>query len=395
MKQVDALLFAGLFLLVGLSLCRRANPLGIALGMGLGFMTALPHASLRPQTFAVFCFAALLSLLRMNWSWRKILAISVLLVLWQNLHPSVLVAVGVLGIRFLSALVRRDRLQAQRFLLMLLIAAGATLATPCGFDLFRVSAHNAAISRELGISEWLPLWDAANWPASAPAFVGVVVISYLLIREDPNGSREDVLVLFGLTLLLLSAARFAIFWGIAVVPAVAGIMGAGRDVPSAMGRAAKSYLLWTAIVITLAISLMFPWVFSTSLFSETIPLRGIEQLQRLNVRGVIYTYAQWGGPLIDAGWPKWKVTFDGRYYLFSREEWKQYGEEASGNVSLAKIEMRYRPVAFFLHPKGQAGLIEQLRHSDQWKEVYADALSAVFTRRRLPMESAATPFAPK
>ena len=84
MKQVDASLFAGLFLSVGLSLCREKTRWALRAGMGLGFMTALlmPVCVRKPLRFSASLRRYRFS---MNWSWWKILAISVLLVLWGSI----------------------------------------------------------------------------------------------------------------------------------------------------------------------------------------------------------------------------------------------------------------------------------------------------------------------
>ena len=55
---------------------------------------------------------------------------------------------------------------------MLLIAAGNPGYSVCGFDLFRLSAHNAAISRKLGIRNGFRSGTPRTGPLLRSAFVG-------------------------------------------------------------------------------------------------------------------------------------------------------------------------------------------------------------------------------
>ena len=61
--------------------------------MTLGFLAALPHNSVRPQTFALFAFALFFAVYNSRRpAWVKVFVGGLILVIWQNLHPSVVVA---------------------------------------------------------------------------------------------------------------------------------------------------------------------------------------------------------------------------------------------------------------------------------------------------------------
>ena len=94
LQIVDNLMFASAFMIAAFSVrSSEARSTAVAAAMGLGFLVALPHNSLRPQTFALLGMALLLALRGSAWpTWSKIVAGAVILLLWQNLHPSVVVA---------------------------------------------------------------------------------------------------------------------------------------------------------------------------------------------------------------------------------------------------------------------------------------------------------------
>ena len=75
---------------------------------------------------------------------------------------------------------------------------------------------------------------------------------------------------------------------------------------------------------------------------------GIEKLKDSGVTGTIYGYYAWGGLLIEAGYPDWKVAFDGADYRYTPDEWERYASVARGEVGLAELERIYQPCAFLL-----------------------------------------------
>ena len=91
-------------LLVAAATCRRdlTSSLSVAVAMAIAFLVILSNGDLRPQSFGLLCFAILLALARGPRPLRvKLVVAAPLLVVWQNMHPSV-----VLGVVALSALGR-------------------------------------------------------------------------------------------------------------------------------------------------------------------------------------------------------------------------------------------------------------------------------------------------
>jgi hypothetical protein len=84
--------------------------------------------------------------------------------------------------------------------------------------------------------------------------------------------------------------------------------------------------------------------------------------------------------LIDTGYPEWKVTHDGRYYLQDWKDWDDHAAARAGRVPVEELEAKYRPAAFFLRPGSDDGLIGRLRRSGRWRELYADGECVAFVR---------------
>jgi hypothetical protein len=385
LQAFDAILWASGFLAAAAAARRAGSTTGAAtIAVGLAFVASLPFASLRPQTFAVLSFGLLLALLRSSRPTVQKLALAApLLVVWQNLHPSVTVAAaaaaGAAAFGWGRWLMDRARSRPWADTWVVGLAAAASLATPAGWHLFAASAYNAAISRELGVSEWLPMWSPSNRSDAFPAWAAVAVSILLLARRPRRVWAEDVGRGAVLGAMMLTAYRFSPFWALSMIPVWAGTLSPAEAPPANGPRNRLAVIL--AAVVSVGLAVMLAPIVRPRLFAEDLPLAGIDRLRHERVAGVIYCHPPWGGPLIGRGYPDWRVTFDGRYYLYSRDEWDLYFRAARGELPLAELDRLYRPAAFVLRADVEAALIEELRASGEWQELSSDGHSVVWVRR--------------
>lgn len=383
LRIFDALCWLGGFLAVAAACrLRSGSAAGVLLALTVAFFAALPTASIRPQSFAALCFGVLLALLRLDFKpWQRTVLAVPLFLLWQNLHPSVSVAAVVLGVHAVVnwwAFFRRGDPAPWEFTVLTLLAAATMFATPDGLAILRWSAENAGASVAMGVSEWLPLWAEINRFEAVPTLMIAVVVTWLLLRNprriDP-AELATALVLFAMTVI---AYRFVLFWAIALIPVAA------RAVPPP--AAERRPPAWLAPAALIAAAVVTPLLSSTR-FTPTIPVEAIERLRASGVQGTIFAHFPWGGPAIDAGFPAWRVAYDGRYYRYTPAEWELYRAIAEGTVGLAEIERIYRPAGFVLSPGWNGQLITALRaRPDAWRQLSADGAAVVFKR-----ETAATP----
>jgi hypothetical protein len=193
---------------------------------------------------------------------------------------------------------------------------------------------------------------------------------------------EDAALCAALGLLSLSAARFVLFWAVAMVPVWSrwieqskpdGFFSWRGDQP--VGRIRSALL--AGLVVPLA--LVLPTLLQGGVTDEFALGAGITRLREVVPQGRIYNYREWGGPLILAGHPNWRVAIDGRLYLFGDDDWHAYHEAALGRISPDDVARRYDVDAFFLHPSYHHRLIGQLRAARTWREVHADDNCVIFS----------------
>ena len=377
LRTVDALCWLGGFWAAGWAARRRgASAPGVALALALGLIAALPQASLRPQSLAVLCFGLLIALAFNRLCPPLRLALGAgLLVLWQNLHPSVAIAAVWLGalaaVRWARFLVRREGRWPWSETALASLAAIALFATPEGAGILGVSAANAAMSRAMGVSEWLPLWAPINRQVAVPVLI-VAALAAWLVRRSGRWAVDEVLPALALLVLTVIGYRFVLFWAVAMVPVIARAAAPRADLPLSLPRRAGGLALGLAVVAGIVLPVRF---------DPRLPLAEIARLRASGVTGTVFAHFPWGGPVIDAGYPQWRVAYDGRYYRYAPTEWAEYDSAAKGHMALAQIEAAWHPAAFLLDPQWNAGLIAVLRaRPAQWRELPGAGQAVSFTR---------------
>jgi hypothetical protein len=275
-------------------------------------------------------------------------------------------------------------------------AAIATVATPAGFDIFPLSRDNAEASKWFRVGEWLPLWDEAlteflkhgnGWGFAEYFFntgrlSGWIAVILTLFGFAVRWRRlhfAEALASIPLLILTLMVQRFSLFWCLAMIPIwfemMAPMVSEERP-PIPWGRKTRIAVLGAVWLLAVAV----PLLLRPSTWVSYHPFSAVSALQEAGVRGTIYCNYFQGGTLIDFGFPDWKVTHDGRYYLYSIRDWEAHAAARIGEVPLEVIEQQFRPDAFFLRSGVDAGLIERLRGSPRWQEIFADEQGAVFVR---------------
>lgn len=381
LQVLDALIWLGGLVVVATSARRFASPAGVLAALVLAFAAALPSASLRPQSFAVLCFGLMIALLVSSgrWQWRLPLC-GLVLVLWQNLHPSVLVAVVYLGSRsawmWIEYRFLRSRPKAPWFDTGLTCLAGlAFFATPSGTGLFALSARNAAASKLMAVTEWHPVWSPVNSHLAA-LLLPVPAIFLLLVALRMR--RVDLSWLVPSLVLLLASAfavRFSVFWAISSIFVLAPLFARERDGhPSSLSASGLS----TAVLGAIA---AFALVVHQPRFSSELPLNAIAALERSSIRGTVFAELPWGGVIIDRGYPDWRVALDGRYYVYTDRELTLARTVGTAADGLVTMDREWFPDAVLIHPHFSPMLLAQMRSSPgEWKEIYSDSVSVAFVR---------------
>jgi hypothetical protein len=384
-------------LLVAAATCRRdlTSSLSVAVAMAIAFLVILSNGDLRPQSFGLLCFAILLALARGPRPLRvKLVVAAPLLVVWQNMHPSVVI--GVAALCALAAADFAERKNGQSNLcssvVLALLALALQFATPLGYQILEISQDNLRISRDvLRVPEWLHPWD----PAIAFEAIFLYWIAFLgslfaILWFRNRLSMRDKMLFLVMTGLSLFAARFVIFWAVASIPLWAELVErliprgmfewarGGQDLPAWGDRSWMLPAFALAIVVGLHPANFRP------IFRSEISRDGVRAL-RIALPGAarVFNHYRWAGPLILDGSPAWQLAVDGRLYLFKNTaEWRFIEDANTGRISLDEVERIHHPDAFFLYPAESEALIRSLEQGPRWRTCFRGPTCVAFVRAR-------------
>ncbi len=396
----DAALWIGAYAVVAWKLRRGgAWAWPAVLALLYGYLPAVTFASIRPQSFALLGFGLTMVLTWSELKLRKKLALAALLfAVWQNCHPSVLMAGAWLGPMTVGAFVRwLRRPNGERgsppwdLAGVSALAILASFACPEPLETFRLARTNEGMSKFLEVSEWKPLfWDALSpWDQYGPegrgtALAALAILALILAFRRRRLKIEEVIVALLLAALMTQMYRFAVFFGLALIPvAYRAFAPAPNPSPPPPVRYWRAILL-AAFAIAIGVCLgrfaiahiKAPERTPLDPHMDYFPVEAVARMEEIVPEGTVYCNFFWGGVVVRAGYPKWHVSHDGRYYLFTREEWEWYWAGMSQDpvggfrVSAADIIATYRPVAFLLRKDFDDGLIAKLDEpASGWKRV--------------------------
>ena len=379
--------------LLAAATCRteKTSPLSLAIAITIGFFIILLNADLRLQSLGLFGFAATLALARSTLPYRlKLIVLPCLLIVWQNIYPSVSVGVIVLA-ALATANLGRHRIMQD--LGLLAIAAVCQLATPMGTTVFEILRINVWISRDvLGVSEWAVPWDPRNSEAMVPFWIVLVLTSIAIIWRWKHLSIQNLALFVVLTPMPLYAVRFILFWAVGLIPLWAEIAEAiiprgmfvwARDQKLSPTFTRRAIIgLASGLVLVLA---LHPARFRPILRPE-IPTEGVEILRAtLPDSARIYDDYPWAGPLLLDGSPGWRVSVDGRLYCFPNlAEWRTREDASKGRIPLEDLEQSHQPDAFVLDRIYSQPLIKSLSDCPRWRVCYTGPACIAFVRNPSP-----------
>jgi hypothetical protein len=361
--------------------------------------------TLRPQLMGyIFLLVTLISLERFRLGEQKTLwVLPLIFLLWVNTHGSFTLGFMVLGLYWITGLaefssggiyaVRWQPEQRLHLELVSLLSVAVLPFTP-------YSTRPAAVpldfvtSLPLNLShivEWQPI-NTDFWQAK---LLLVLLFGFIVAQVAFRFRyRLEELALF---LIVLYATfvhfRFAIFYSIIFAPLAALILA--RWSPTYDPRIDKYSV--NAVLIFAALAAMV-WYFPSQATLQTnvsndYPVQAVRYLRNHPVPGRMFNDYTYGGYLVWIMVPENKVFIDGRGNIFEPAGlFSAYADVVGLKPDAFAVLESYR-INFCLIPQNSA-LAALLTASTHWKEVYSDAVSAIYVRQKtiaFPQPVGATP----
>lgn len=384
-RVFDALVFVGTFLVVLWPAARRIRdwPAGwvTTVAGGMGFMCALPYTTVRPQTFMFFAFGLAIAILATRWSLKtKTVALFFTLLFWQNVHPSTGVAAVLFGASAAVGWLRyvlKYRTQAPwAETIASLLAALVQPLTPAGMAIFEIAKINRHMCTQVFyINEWMSIFHPKNAPWNLHGLVTFGLTLVLVAVRRRRVHWEELALAVAVFALCAIAIRFTLMLSIALVPVWVRCLTPAtvpQTEPPGRGR-------WWLLVLALVFPGLASYTLKPVVHEPTAyPFEGIRKLKERQLRGVFYTHFMWGGLVVDEGYPAWRISHDGRYYLHTEEAWDDYLRAKDGHTAVEDVFREFQPVAVLLRPEFEKGLVDRLRNDPRYEEIDTTEWSVVF-----------------
>ena len=380
---VAALAAASIALALGLLshyLLRELPAKPTILIVAAAFAMLAPHLLARPHVLALPIMVAWAGALVRSMDRRgppPYWALPLLLV-WANLHGSVVLALGLIGPAILEALLAEDRKNWSRVALTWLpfaaVAFAVTCLTPYGIEPLIMPLTTLGIGDALKwISEWRPQ-DFGNFGV----FEAVLLGGMFLLSRGGTLPVVRALVVLGLVHFALAQVRntdlLAVLAPLYLAAPVARQLAASAANKSlALSRGSAAVVL-AAVVAATAVQLAR----DVSPASNITPAAAVAGAGIANAGPVLNDYA-FGGYLISAGIP---TFIDGRGEVFGGKFIDRY------NRGLALVDIDdflkllddYKIRSTLLTPSTPA--VRFLDRLPGWERVYADNIAVVHKRRQ-------------
>lgn len=347
----------------------------------------------RPQLLGFICFVLTFICLehfragRQNVLWWLI----PIFMVWVNSHGTFLVGLGVIGLCWVSGLVRVhnpwlisqqwNQTQRRRVAVACLLSILALCVTPYGTRLASYPFEFSLLQGQIRnvVTEWQPLHVGESY---GKALVAIVLFVLAAQAFRPVQHRLEDLVLFlGSAFYTCLHERFLIVFALAAVPMVAAVCA--QFVPP-YERAKDKPILNAVLIAALGVTLfaLFPSRQElASAVARIYPQNALRHLQQ-NRPMHLWNEDTWGGYLIWAsGGKEPKVFLDGRLDVY------EYSGVLADYLAITGIESntsflldKYAIDAVLIHRN--RSLITYLLATGKWQRVYQDDLAVVLRRAR-------------
>ena len=140
-------------------------------------------------------------------------------------------------------------------------------------------------------------------------------------------------------------------------------------------------LLLLALIVALAVVKMrapLTLVFNEQEQRKGLPVGAVEWIRQHRPVGEMFNPYNWGGYLIWALWPDYRVFVDGRTDLYGDALLRQYLEVQLGRPGFQNVLAEYGVNLVLTYPDD--GLSQQLACSGEWREVYRDGVAVIWIR---------------
>lgn len=359
-------------------------------------LTGFGDWNVRPQAVTLVLGAACLLAIyahraRPHLAWLAVFPLVMLI--WVNSHGSFFIAFLLVGAWLADAVwTARHNLRAGSWhapALALALMALAALANPRGPGIITYVATltQSPVVRTLA-AEWQP---PTPFNLFGGLFYAVMALTALTLLTSPRRpTLFELLIVVGLGVLGAQTARGMVWFGLAAAPVLAAHWAA-RWPPKATAPGSPA-INWALVMLWLGLGLVaLPWfkplwplpADKAGLVSAETPVAATRFLLENPQPQPLFNFSDFGSYLIWEAYPAYRVFVDPRFELYPVAVWNDYLAIQAVMPDWEARLQNYGVQTLLLSPVFQPALVQAVRQSNHWREVYADPV-AVIAVRALP-----------
>jgi len=375
-------------------LIRRVQPIYALFFCALTCACLMGHLLARPHLFTwpiiMFWFATLFTSVEGGRSKPPYL-LSIMMVLWANLHGSFILGLATIPFFALEALLaahKELRLQiAKQWLIFLILCASLSLLTPYGFDGLAFGAILITSDYISRIVEWAPTSGGNLQPIE----FWLLLLLSLSLFGNLKLSLARLFLLLGLIHEAFTHVRYVSIFGlvaplIIAVPFTKFYQSTQKSEPSASSidsffAKTRRPISGVVLVVLLVLSLLCAWIsrgYQKNIAGEAnSPISALEAAKEWGVSGNLLNYWNFGGFLISQKIP---VFIDGRADLYGNEHVNEYFVFTDA-LDLEKVAslLDEKKITWTIMPPAEK-IVMYLNHQQGWKKIYEDKHAVVHVK---------------
>lgn len=384
-----------------LYICWRASGQWRSAALGALFAVALGFNgwNVRPQIISYLLFSLILLAIyeyRIKPVNGWLFLFPLVMVIWVNSHPSFpfgLILIGLwLFVTFLEALPMRNWRNIIPPVMSLIAAFLACLVAPHGADNVRMVFTLVDSPIQQYITEWAaPTFGTLDGGLFFSGLLGASVLMGITSRRI-SALQCLYLIVFGY--FGIKYTRGSVWFGIIMSPVisvlVAELLPVKITVQTGLSRLMNKALL---IVITGLMVISLPWFKSlqvkvqahekSGIFSPETPIDAAQYLLDNKLPGNVFNDMGFGSYMMWATYPNYKVFIDPRFdiKLYPIRFWDEYIAISAGADDWEEKLASYNVNTLMLSPDRQSGLVNAVKKSGYWTQVYQDEAAIIFVKR--------------
>jgi hypothetical protein len=370
----------------------RAPLFAGTLSLALGVWATSPIFSVRPQVFSYLLasvFLFVLSRYFQNGSYRLLLLLPLLTILWVNLHGGYVLGLAIILLFATGAVADwiaglADAATTKRRVVVLLLACVACLIVvplnPNGFAMFTYPVVTLkAWAASANIMEWRS--PDFHLPIFRP-LAALMLLTVAVLALSPKRPRPSQILLF---IFFLYAALYSMrnlpFFVLVAFPLLAeyAFLPAWRFPAWRFGlqkALQASAVLLAAVVCAHVVSDHI--AAELDMEQSRFPARAASFLDAQKFPAPLFNSYDFGGYLIWRLYPRYRVYIDGRSDLYGYAFFDNFIQVYEVNVDPRVTLNRDRIQTIMVEPR--SNLAGFLRTQTEWKRVYEDPVAVIFSR---------------